>query len=235
MQFPVINPTQSTQNNTDKADTMHKLYQSHTQASIWACACVCVYAHMHTHTHTNMNTNACRDKYIYILSLPLSLTHIHTSVYIIMCVLYAHLHKYKHTLTILTQPCYTTWLRCNCIKDRLPDRHLHLNLYHCIKRFTQSVPLSLTQTEVIYLDLQRVPCTHPEVAAVPVEILPSSSVCCVDLPTARRHMHPRLCPPLPLSVCVAHWSVTLQNDVKPELLNCPRHLIITCTLKISMP
>ena len=173
--------------------------------------------------HAGTNT------FIFSPSLSLSLT------YIIMCVLYAHLHKYKHTLTILTQPCYTTWLSCNCIKDRLPDRHLHLNLYHCMKRFTQTVPLSLTQTEVIYLDLQRVPCTHPEVAAVPVEILPSSSVCCVDLPTARRHMHPRLCPPLPLSVCVAHWSVTLQNDVKPELLNCPRHLIITCTLKSACP
>ena len=184
---------------------------------------------MHTGTNTLIfslsRTHNCTHMHI----------HTHTHAYI-----YAHLHKYKHTLTltILTQSCFTTWSSCNCIKDRLPDRHLHLNLYHCVKKFPHSVPLSLTQTELIYLDLQRVPCTHPEVAAVPVEILPSSSVCCVDLPTARRHMHPWPCPPLPLSVCVGHWSVTLQNvysDVKPELPNCPRHLIVTCTLKSACP
>ena len=39
---------------------------------------------------------------------------------------------------IITEFCCTTWLCCNCIKDRLPERLSCLNLYPCVIKFSQA-------------------------------------------------------------------------------------------------
>ena len=44
----------------------------------------------------------------------------------------------------ITQFCWTVWLCCNCIKDRLPDMHSFLNHYPCVIKFSQSDSLSTT-------------------------------------------------------------------------------------------
>ena len=41
---------------------------------------------------------------------------------------------------IITKFCCTTWLCCNCIKDRLCDRPLCRNLHPCVIKFSQFPP-----------------------------------------------------------------------------------------------
>ena len=46
-------------------------------------------------------------------------------------------------IIIISKFCCIIWLCCNCMKDRLPERHSCLNLYLCVIRFSQSVSHSL--------------------------------------------------------------------------------------------